>query len=520
MPDRPEEGERAQAPVIAWLTEKLGASVKRIDTQGAIVLLAGADAYKIRRAIKLPFLDYSTLEKRRIAAESEIAHNRDAAPMIYRDAVAVTRQGEGYEFAGAGQPVEWITRMWRFDEEATLDRLAERGELDAALMAKLARAIGASHARAPVRDAAPALSQLEKWIGQNRAAFAEHADLFPPELADRLDDRTREAFVAARPLLLRRGEAGFCRRCHGDLHLRNIVVISGEPALFDAIEFDDSIATGDVLYDLAFALMDLWERDFREAANALLNAYLARGPDAHFEALAALPLFLSVRAAIRAKVEAANRAHLAGAARKSVEDAARRYFTFAEKFLEDEPARLIAVGGLSGSGKTVLARALAPDLGRAPGAVWLRSDVERKRMLGVEEEVSLPDSAYSLEITAEVYARCQRRAAAALQAGQSVVLDATHGAGAARRASAEIARQAGAGFAGLWLEAPLEVRLQRIAARRGDVSDADVEVARAQRAEPLAEPSWIALDATRTPADLAASVRQDKAIWPRPRALL
>ena len=520
MHDRPPDAEKAQAPVVDWLTRTLDAPVKRIDTQGAIVLLAGPDAYKIRRPIKLPFLDYSTLEKRRLAAQSEIAHNRDAAPMIYRDVLAVTREGEAYALAGAGEPVEWITRMWRFDEEATLDRLAERGELDSILMAKLAGAIVASHARAPVREAAPAHQQLEQWIAQNRAAFADHADLFPADLVAKLDGLSREALDRARPLLMQRGEAGFCRSCHGDLHLRNIVVIAGEPTLFDAIEFDDTIATGDVLYDLAFALMDLCERGFRSAANALLNGYLARGPDAHFEALAALPLFLSVRAGIRAKVEAANRGHLVGRERKSVEDAARRYFAFARKFLDDAPARLIAVGGLSGSGKSVLAGALAPDLGRAPGAVWLRSDVERKHMLGVEENAVLPNSAYAPDITAEVYARCQRRAALALRAGHSVLLDATHATAAARRASAELAPPTGAGFTGLWLEAPLEVRLRRTAARRGDASDADARVARAQRADPLAEPGWISLDATQTPADLARFVRSNEGIWPPPGPLL
>jgi len=520
MDQRPDNAETAQAPVIAWLAETLAAPVKRIDTQGAIVLLAGPDAYKIRRAIKLPFLDYSTLPKRRAAAQSEIAHNRDAAPMIYRDVIAVTRGADGYALGGSGEPVEWISRMQRFDEDATLDRLAERGELDAALMGKLARALVASHDRAPVRAAAPALEKLESWIGQNRAAFAEHTNLFPPALADALDARTRKALEQARPLLLRRGEAGFCRRCHGDAHLRNIVVVAGEPVLFDAIEFDDSIATGDVLYDLAFPLMDLCERDLVPAANALLNGYLARSEEAHFEGLAALPLFMSVRAAIRAKVEAANRIHLTGAARKGVEDAARRYFAFARAFLEAAPVRLMAIGGLSGSGKSVLAGTLAPYLGRAPGAVWLRSDVERKHMLGVEEGATLPDSAYTPDITAEVYARCQRRAALALAAGQSVLLDATHATAAARRASAEIAHRAGAKFAGLWLEAPLNVRLERVASRRDDASDADGTVARAQRADPLAEAGWTSLDANRTAADIAASVRNDAAIWPQPGALL
>ncbi len=217
---------------------------------------------------------------------------------------------------------------------------------------------------------------------------------FAPERAEKLDAASRAALDGLRPLLLARGEAGFCRRGHGDLHLKNIAVIAGEPTPFDAIEFDDAIATGDVLYDLAFALMDLWERDLRVEANALLNGYLTRGPEDNYAALAALPLFLSVRAAIRAKVEAGNRSHLSGEARAGVEAAARRYFDFAGRFLEPAGARLVAIGGLSGSGKSALARALAADIGRAPGAVWLSSDIERKHMLGREESETLPDAAY------------------------------------------------------------------------------------------------------------------------------
>ncbi len=296
--------------------------------------------------------------------------------------------------------------------------------------------------------------------------------------------------------MIERGAAGFCRRGHGDLHLRNIAVIDGEPAPFDAIEFDDKVATGDVLYDLAFAVMDLWERQCAAAANALLNGYLSRGPEEHYAGLAALPLFLSVRSAIRAKVEAANRSHLSGDARAGAERAARRYFEFALTFLEPRPARLVAVGGLSGSGKSALARTLAPDLGRAPGAVWLSSDIERKHMLGHEPEEPLPASAYDRETTARVYERVRRRAALALGAGHSALIDATHSTSSARRESAALAGELGAPFLGFWLDAPLRLRKQRVAARRGDASDADVEIAAAQRADPLAEPGWVSLDAS------------------------
>ena len=495
----PTASDDPRAALWAWLANprnyEAAGPVRRIDTQGAVVFLAGADAYKVRRPIRLPFLDYSTLEKRRAASEAEIALNRESAPGIYLGAVPITRQGESFAFGGSGEIVEWATHMRRFDENATLDRLAERGELGSALIDDLAKVIHAAHQRAPLRPAAPAIRSLESWLDQNEAAFAALSDLFAPERAAELTRRARVELAALRPLLLARGDKGFVRRCHGDLHLRNIAVIRGRPVPFDAIEFDEAIATGDLLYDLAFAIMDLWERGLRPEANRLLNGYLAQGDETAFSGLAALPFFLSLRAAIRAKVEAANLSHLRGDALARTIAAARRYFDFAIRLLNPSPARLVAIGGLSGAGKSALAATLAPAIGRAPGAIWLRSDVERKHMFGEAETTRLPDSAYGAEASRETYARLARKAERALRAGCAVILDAVQSRAFEREAAAHIAADAGVDFTGLWLEAPLTERERRVGSRVGDASDADARVVAAQRAEPLREAGWSALDA-------------------------
>ena len=385
--------------------------VERVDTAGAVVFLAGADAYKVKRAVKFPFMDLSTLDKRREACEAEIAVNRPSAPQIYLSALPITQQGETFALGGDGEIVEWATHMRRFDENATLDRIADHeGALDA-IIDKLALAVRRSHARAPLRDGARAAHALDTYIEQNNAAFAERPDLFDPPAARKLTVDLRLAFAVLRPVLLKRGEAGFVRRCHGDLHLRNIVLIDGEPTLFDAVEFSDDIASGDVLYDLAFLLMDLEERGLRAAANRLFNRYLAPEPPDALTGLVALPLFLSLRAAIRAKVEAASAERLDGEKRDEARALARRYFDCAVRFLAYVPPRLVAVGGLSGVGKSALAGALAPEIGRAPGALWLRSDLERKAMFGIEETVRLPASAYSSDVTRDVYERLIDKAA-------------------------------------------------------------------------------------------------------------
>jgi aminoglycoside phosphotransferase family enzyme/predicted kinase len=504
-PPPPEEG--GPSEVFAFLADPSAyggiGPVKRIDTQGAAVFLAGDDAYKALRAIRLPFLDFSTLDKRRAACEAEIAANRDNAPGVYLGVTPIVRRGAGLAIGGEGEIVEWTTHMRRFDENATLDRVAERGALPPELMRDLAAAIRGSHERAPLGDGERATRSLATYLDQNQAAFAARPDLFAPQRAAALDRESRAAFAALRPLLIARGDAGRVRRCHGDLHLRNIALIHGEPILFDAIAFDADIATGDVLYDLAFTLMDLWRGGQRAAANRLLANYLSLGQTDELDGLAALPFFMSLRAAIRAKVEAANVAHLAGGARRAERTLARRYFVLAEAFLRPAPPRLVAIGGLSGTGKSALAAALAPEIGRPPGALTLRSDVERKRLFALTETERLPPAGYDLAATEATYARLIDKARRALVAGQGVILDAVYAKSYERRAAAELAAELAIPFIGLWLEAPLAARLERIGRRSGDASDADAGIAARQSAESLAEPGWSALEAS---GDLAATV--------------
>jgi aminoglycoside phosphotransferase family enzyme/predicted kinase len=478
------------------ITHQLSEAVVRVDTANAVVFLAGADVYKLKRAVKFPFMDLSTLEKRRDACETEIAVNRPLAPEIYLSALPIVRQGETFALGGDGEIVEWAVHMRRFEENATLEHVADREGISDPIIDKLALAIRRMHACAPIRDGPRAAHSLETYVEQNRAAFAERPDLFDTPTAGKLTDDSRLAFANVRRLLLERGEAGFVCRCHGDLHLSNIVLIKGEPTLFDAVEFSDEIASGDILYDLAFLLMDLEERGLRAAANRLFNRYLATEPPDALSGLAALPLFLSLRAAIRAKVEAANAERLKGQKRDDARALARRYFDCAVRFLVSAPPRLVAVGGLSGAGKSALAHVLAPGIGRAPGALWLRSDVERKTMFGIEETVPLPASAYTSDVTRDVYERLIAKARTALRAGQSVLIDATFAAAAERSAAAAVAAKAGVAFAGLFLDAPLATRLERIRSRRADASDADADVASRQTADPLDEKEWAVVAAS------------------------
>ena len=483
-----------QSAVLALLsapeTHGLSSPPIRIDTHGAVVFLAGENAYKLKRAVRFPFMDLSTLARRKEACEAEVAVNAANAPTVYLGVLPVTRGASGLALGGSGEAVEWLVHMRRFDETKTLDVVAARQGLSPALLAKLVQAILTSHARAPLREGRPAAESLRRYLQQNREAFGESLDLFPAERVERLTVLSQELLAQCWALLLERGRAGHVRRCHGDLHLRNIVLLDDEPTLFDALEFDNSVATGDVLYDLAFLLMDLWERGLGNEANLVLNRYLWGGDEEHLRGLRALPILLSIRAAIRAKVIAASLPHLSGAKQREMEEEARQYFAAAESFLQMRRPTLIAIGGLSGSGKTTLAAAIAASIGLPPGAIHLRSDIERKRLAGIGETDSLPEATYTQAASETIYVSLRRKAKLVLETGYSVIVDAVHARPDERDAIAIVAEEGGILFQGLWLDAPVSALMQRVRTRSGDASDATVSVVREQIKHELGPIDW------------------------------
>ncbi len=499
-----------QSEVFAFLadpsTHALAGKVARIDTHGAVVFLAGRDVYKIKRAIFFPFMDFSTLEKRRVACENEIAVNKVNAPELYLGTLPIRRSAHGLILGGTdGDIVEWAVHLRRFDETKTLDRLAERGELDLSIAAQLADIIFIAHERAPHRSGAA--EDFRRRLEDTILGLAEAQDVFAPAAVAAVGTRFMAAYAVNEMSLRAREAKGKVRRCHGDVHLRNIVLDDGHPVLFDAIEFDDSMATIDILYDLAFILMDLWQRGFHAHANLLFNRYLWRSAEDEMEGLAALPMFLALRAAIRARVTAAL-AKLDLAAREGRAREARQFFAAAEDFLKPHAPRLVGIGGFSGSGKSALAQELASTIGRAPGAVHLRSDIERKRLCGAGEVERLPPDAYRPEMSEKVYRKLRDLAGAALRAGQSAIVDAVHAKPEERDALAAVAAHAGVPFTGFWLEAPVETLVARVAARKNDVSDATPAVVREQSAFAFGRVSWMRLDADRRLSDVKRDALQ------------
>jgi hypothetical protein len=488
--------------------EAAGEKVRRIDTHAAAVFLSGKHAWKVKRAVKFPFLDFSTLDKRKAALEAEIEANKPFAPELYLGLVPVTREGDALTLGGKEEPVEWALKMRRFDETQTLDRLAEKGEIEIALLDRFARNIAAAHTRAPVVAAAPWIAALRDYITQNDDDFRKYAALFEPVQAKELTRASRAALKRVTPLLEDRGRQGLIRRGHGDMHLGNIARIDGEYVAFDALEFDPLVASGDLLYDLAFTLMDLVERRLDAAANTLLNAYFAAARrDADIDGLTMLPLFLSVRAAIRAKVTAAKLANADAGKRGGIEKDAKTYFALACRLIAPPAPKLIATGGLSGTGKSVLARILAPHIAPPPGALLLRSDVERKAMFEIGETDKLPAEGYASEVTKRVYASLAEKARRTLAAGHSAIVDAVFARPEERATISGLAKSENLDFTGIFLTADLETRVARVGKRVNDASDAGAEVARKQEEYDLGQMDWNEVDASGTPERTLANAR-------------
>jgi aminoglycoside phosphotransferase family enzyme/predicted kinase len=453
---------------------------RRITTHASHIFLTGDRALKLKRAVKYPYLDFSTPELRRAACELELELNRRTAPALYLAVKPVT--------LGGREPADWVLEMRRFPDDALFSRVAETGGLTPELMRRLADRIALFHQAAQSTPSFGGIRGIDEVIAINSESLRRDG---PPAISVEETDRLADAARAARDrhaaLLERRRAAGKVKRCHGDLHLGNICLFAGEPTLFDCLEFNESLASIDVLYDLAFLLMDLRFRGHATDAAIVFNRYLDMSDES--DGLALMPLFLSLRAWVRAHVTA-TAARLNGSREK--QDLARRYFDFAVDLLQPAPPRLIALGGFSGTGKSTAAAILA---GRISARV-LRSDVIRKRQAGVAPETRLPDSAYSAEANERVYAALLEQARAALASGCSTIIDAVSAKPEERRRFGALASELGVPFTGIWLEASPEILAARIGARRNDASDADLAILEKQQAFDLGAMEWRRVDAT------------------------
>ncbi len=467
--------------------------VERIDTHISAVFLAGERAYKLKRAVRFSYLDFSTLERRRAACENELRLNRRTAPDIYLSVEPICRDPTGaLRLGGRSEPVDYVVVMRRFGQDSLMDNIARRGGLTRDMIQDLADAIARFHAEAEP-DAAfgsPA------WLGnvieesERNLRLAGNQRLDEAEIS-RLTRQSQAALARLGAVIEARRRDGKVRLCHGDLHLRNICLLDGRPTLFDCIEFDRALACIDVLYDLSFLLMDLRHRGFPQWANLAFNRYFDRTGEAAGGRL--LPLFMSLHAAIRSHVGLASPAAGGPDAPRIASDS-RAYLAQALALLAAPEPALLAIGGASGTGKSTIAYALAPHTDTLLGARVLRSDVIRKRLAGVAPEIRLPAESYTPAASQRVYEAMLDEARALLNSGQSVILDAVFAKAAERDAARALAGTGGVPFRAAWLEAGPEVRRQRVGARMRDASDATAAILEAQLRQIERPEDWAVID--------------------------
>ncbi|QLC25353.1 AAA family ATPase [Parasphingopyxis algicola] len=489
-----EAAERDQADTVAFLACSAthdGQPVETLETHISRLFLTPDRVFKLKRAIQLPFLDYSTVALREKACRAEYAINRRVAPTLYVGVRPISRTPAGLAFGTGGEIVDWVVEMRRFAERDQFDLLVADGRLTDELVDALADTVAAAHAGA---------DRVIKRNGSARFASIEHnlLDATQPLLTSRIDladlaawrrqmDGMLERYA---PLLDARGRHGFVRACHGDLHLANICLWEGRPVPFDAIEFDPDMTEIDILYDLAFLLMDLEHAGAGAAANRLLNRYLSVTRD--YRGAGLLPMFKSCRAVVRALVAAMK------------DRPATTYLDLARAYGDRAGTpRLIAVGGRSGTGKSTVAAALAAPI----QAVVISSDMIRKRLFGVLPEQPLPPSVYAGDVSQHVYRRLRTDARRALAGGSTVIADATFLESAERDAIAQLAKDCGAAFTGLWLEAPTDIRAERVTARGPNPSDATVAVVQAQARADTGPVGWTPIDAGQDRASLVHTAR-------------
>ncbi|MEW5878829.1 MAG: AAA family ATPase [Pseudomonadota bacterium] len=505
---------RRHARLVAGLRALLGAAaVETIETHISTVLLAGEFAYKLKKPVDLGFLDFTTLDARKRYCEQELRLNRRTAPQLYLDVLAITGTVDAPRLGGAGEPIDWAVRMRRFAADDLLDARARAGRLDADCIDRLAATIAAFHMEAPRVDAGSALGSagmVARWMLDNIEGLRAHVGASVDRARiDALADWTRRELERRAALLQARHRDGFVRECHGDLHLGNIVLVDGAPVPFDCIEFNDELRCIDVVNDIAFTVMDLPDRRQGRLAWRLLNAYLETTGD--YGGVPLVRLYAVYRALVRAKVA------LIRARQPAVPPALRlhqhgdfaAHLALAEALARAAPPLVVALHGLSGSGKTFVAQQLLERL----GAVRVRSDVERKRMFSLvptaRVDAELRAELYGADATRATYDRLAEAARAIVDGGFTAIVDAAFLKRAERDAFAALARSLGARFAIVACEAPVDVLRERVAARAAadrDASDATLDVLARQLAwrEPVHDDEGVVRVDTAAPPDEVA----------------
>ncbi|GAB4232813.1 MAG: bifunctional aminoglycoside phosphotransferase/ATP-binding protein [Stanieria sp.] len=456
--------------------------IELVQTHVSYVLLTGDYAYKLKKAVNFGFLDYSTLAKRKHFLQEEISMNRVVAPELYLEVVPITQAGDKFSLGEEGEAVEYALKMRQFPQENLFINLFEAGKLSIEQMEELGKIVAQFHAQAATNDYISSFGivakvreafdenyqQTEQYVGRVQTQqqlvetqaftdsfFAEREDLF-------------EARIANHKI----------KECHGDLHLKNICLWQDKIQLFDRIEFNEPFRFVDVMYDVAFAVMDLDARGRKDFGNAFLNTYLEQTGD--WEGVQLLPLYLSRQAYVRAKVTSflLDDPAISEKVKQEASQTAADYYQQAWEYTQPTQGKLILMSGLSGSGKSTVAKAIA----RKTGAIQIRSDAVRKHLAGIALDAKGSDEIYSSEMSQRTYDRLLELGILLAKAGFTIILDAKYDLISLRETVIAAAKANQIPVQIIHCTAPLEVLRDRLSSRSGDISDATADLLASQQA--------------------------------------
>ncbi|WP_427162637.1 AAA family ATPase [Aliinostoc sp. HNIBRCY26] len=455
-------------------------SIQLIQTHISYVLLTGDYAYKLKKPANFGFLDFSTLEKRQHFCQEELRLNQRGAGELYLEVLPITLQGEQYILGGTGEPVEYAVKMRQFPQDTLLSSLFAEGKLDETHLEKLGRVVAQYHAKTETNDYIRSFGE----VAQVRAAFDENYQqtekyIGGPQTQTQFDETkayTDRFFAEKQELFQRRIQNDYIRECHGDLHLRNICLWQDKILLFDCIEFNEPFRFVDVMFDVAYAVMDLEAQQRPDLSNAYLNTYLEETGD--WEGLEVLPIYVNRQSYVRAKVTSflLDDPGVPASVKEEASKTAAQYYKLAWEYTQPKQGKLILTSGLSGSGKSTTAKYLA----RQTGAIHIRSDAVRKHLGGVPLHERGGDDLYTPEMTHKTYARLLNLGIILANQGYTVILDAKYDKQELRQEAIAQAQKHQLPLQIIYCTAPLEVVKERLANRTGDIADATVDLLASQ----------------------------------------
>jgi len=489
-------------------------NIQLLETHISWVILTGSFAYKIKKPIKLEFLDFSSLEQRKISCNDELRLNRRWAPQLYLDVVAICGSFEKPEVGGSGSPVEYAVKMNQFPQISQLDAQLDAGLLTDADMYELAEMITTQHDSAAIVDQLNVKDVFESI----RAPMLENIEHLKSHVSrDKLHELsswTKKSLRELRLTLMQRQRDGFVRECHGDLHLRNLVRLPSGIVAFDGVEFSAELRNIDVISDVSFLMMDLIARERQDLAYLFINRYLECSGD--YAGMSVFGLYYVYHALIRAKVAAIRSVERSDeTGRQHDLEEMAHCCAVAHRWIESRAPLLVVMHGFSGSGKTTLSEAL---MSRLP-AIRVRSDIERKRKHGLAETegsgARAGEGIYAPHARVSIYDALADAAEFSLRLGQDVIVDASFLNHSDRQHFHALAKRISVGFVMVDTSAESDELLRRIRFRQRDASDAseaDANVLQYQfeHAEPLGskELEWTITVATDTDIDVGAVVEQ------------